>query len=602
MESGIYILDYFNQKTRDNDNDNFKQNKTKQNKTKQIGSILAFILACAFSVMAEAATTFTTIHSFTNDTPGGLALAVPDGFLAQGRDGNLYGTAESEFFPSNGGAFKISPAGVYTRLHNFNPLVEGRIPKSGFSIGNDGNFYGTTAQSRSVFGLVGTIFRMTPAGNVTVLHDFKLTSPTCNVNDAAGTTSPPVQGRDGNWYGTTQGGGNCNVAGTVYKLTTANSFSVIHHFNGTTDGGIPEAPLILGKDGNFYGTTRLGGSFNGVTAFRVTPSGSLKVLHNFVPTNAESSPFSPLIQGADGNFYGTASGVGGFSGSSIFRVTPSGVLKILHKFDFVNAFSDGATPTAGLVQASDGNFYGTTSLGGLNNFSSSGCGVLFKITPTGVYSVLHRFDNATDGCISRTGSLGQSMTLHTNGKIYGSTKFGGIGGIGGTIFELDIGARPFIRPQVLIAKVGEKITLYGDFSGTISGVTFGVVSATIFTRDLNNPNNTLSVTIPVGAKTGPIVVIKATVNITTIKTFNILPTFTSFSPTSGVVGATVILKGTGLSQTTRVAFAANKTAPFTADNDGQLTVNVPIGAVTGKINIATKGGSVSSVAKFTVTP
>ncbi len=167
--------------------------------------------------------------------------------------------------------------------------------------------------------------------------------------------------------------------------------------------------------------------------------------------------------------------------------------------------------------------------------------------------------------------------------------------------NLTLAHAPSSGTQVLSAKVGEQIILYGDFSGTISGVTFGGVSA-IFTRDLNNPKNTLIVTIPVGAKTGPIVVIKATVNITTIKTFNILPTLTSFSPTSGAVGNVVILKGTGLSQATRVAFAANKAALFTVDSDSQLTVNVPVGAVTGKITISTKGGSAASAANFTVLP
>lgn len=587
----------FQSKTRDIDNDNFKQNKTKH-----VSSLLAFIVACTLGLTAQAATTFTVKHKFLNTDPGGLGI--PNGFLAQGRDGNLYGTT-FQGSTGNGGAFKISPTGVYNSPLNFNALIEGRSPQAGFSLGTDGNFYGTTVNA-GVNG-VGTIYRMTPTGSVTVLHNFITTFPGCNRNDAFGNGSPPIQGRDGNWHGTTSAGGNCinpPTVGTVYKLTSTNSFSLIHRFN-NTDGAVPLAPLILGKDGNFYGTTRQGGSLGWGVVFRVTPTGSLKVLHNFGSTNAESLLISPLVQGTDGNFYGTTHSVNGFAGS-IFKVTASGIFTNLHTFVGFNKFAEGFRLTAGLVQASDGNFYGTTSGGGLGNFISTGCGVLFKITPTGVYSVLHAFDGFADGCISVTQSSGQSLSVHTNGKIYGTAKGGGStsSNTAGTLFELDIGARPFVRPQVLVAKVGEKVLLYGDFSGTITSVKFGGVNAVSFARDPipSNSNNTLIVTIPVGAKTGAITVVKGAVSITGLKTFNILPTFTSFSPTSGVVGATVILKGTGLSQTTKVTFAANKTAPLTVDNDSQLTVNVPIGAVTGKISIATKGGSVSSAAKFTVTP
>jgi uncharacterized repeat protein (TIGR03803 family) len=555
--------------------------------------------------MAEAATTFSVIHTFKNDPTDGLAR--PNGFLAQGRDGNLYGTASWNFSASIiGGAFKISPIstpnGVFTfaKLHTFNPTVEGWSSQSGFSVGTDGNFYGTTTINSISVGVngPGTIFRMMPTGSVTQTHNFV----TAGINAASNNASPPVQGRDGNFYGTTFAGGK-NGHGAIYKLTPAGVFSIFYHFDGV-HGSRPVAPLVLSGDGNLYGTTRDGGVIPNCvncshgTVFKIASSGALTVLHSFDGTNGGGQPLAPLIQGTDGKLYGTTAGLNashvGLSG--IFRISPSGAnFEMLHTFNSSTAFADGFDPSPGLILASDGNFYGATTLGGQPG--GIGCGVLFKLSlsPTKVYTPLHRFNSSTDGCFT-----GQSLTLHTNGKIYGSAKFGGSGGAG-TIYQLDIGARPFVRPQVLSAKVGDKITLYGDFSGTITGVTFGGVSA-IFTRDPSNPNNTLIVTIPVGAKTGSIVVIKATVTITTIKTFNILPTFTSFSPTSGVVGDTVILKGTGLSETTRVTFAANKIAPFTVDNDSQLTVNVPIGAVTGKITISTKGGSAASAANFTVFP
>jgi hypothetical protein len=159
---------------------------------------------------------------------------------------------------------------------------------------------------------------------------------------------------------------------------------------------------------------------------------------------------------------------------------------------------------------------------------------------------------------------------------------------------------------VSVAKVGEQFALYGDFSGTVTRVTLGGVSAPfIRDPDPNNSNTTLIVTVPAGAKTGAIAVVKGTASTTGLKPFNILPTFTSFSPASGTVGASLILTGTGLSQVTAVRFGGNKTVPLSlisVDSDSQLTVNVPVGALTGKITITTKGGSATSATAFNVVP
>lgn len=238
-----------------------------------------------------------------------------------------------------------------------------------------------------------------------------------------------VQGLDGNLYGTTGYGGTSDF-GVVFRITTGGAFTTLYSFCYDspicTDGAGPDAGLVLGQDGNFYGTTFGGGKFGAGTVFKITPSGVLTTLYDFAGPEG-IFPATPLVLGANGNFYGTTSYGGNstacpgfYSGcGSIFEITPTGGFILLHIFNFTN----GSTPQAPLIQASDGNFYGTAFYGG-----SSGYGSVFRMSPTGAFTVLHSF-NGPDGEYP-DGSLVQSGNV-----FYGTTGFGGASGYG-TIFDI----------------------------------------------------------------------------------------------------------------------------------------------------------------------
>jgi len=353
--------------------------------------------------------TESVIHTF-DVNPDGIS---PRANIIQGSDGNFYGTTYSGGTSNLGTVFKITPAGVETVLHSFTAgSTDGSFPTAGLIEGSDGNFYGTTANG----GLIGagTVFKITPSGVESVLYAFVGT-------DGLGPFAPLVQGSDGNFYGTTSGGGP-NFNGTVFKVTPAGVLTVLHSFTGgTSDGAIAYGGLVQGSDGNFYGTTYVGGTNNVGTVFKITPVGVETVLHSFAGGTDGSSPLGALIQGSDGNFYGTTYSGGTGSGGTVFKITPAGVETVLY---FPIGF-DGSSLAAAVVQASDGNFYGTAQLGGRN-----GVGAVFEITPAGVETTLYSFAGGTDA----NGPVA-ALIQGSDGNLYGTTQQGGASNMG-TVFKI----------------------------------------------------------------------------------------------------------------------------------------------------------------------
>jgi uncharacterized repeat protein (TIGR03803 family) len=299
----------------------------------------------------------TVLWSFSGGSDG----QNPAAGLILGTDGNFYGETGNGGANGGGTVFKITPAGVETVLWSFGRGSDGQNPIAGLIQGADGNFYGTT-QDGGTNG-AGTVFKVTPAGVETVLWSFGSGS------DGQTPQAGLIQGTDGNFYGTTVSG-SANGNGMVFKLTPAGVETVLHSFAGGSDGLNPAAGLILGTDGNFYGTTLNGGTNGDGTVFKITPAGVETVLHSFAGGSDGWSPQAGLIQGADGNFYGTTL-IGGTNGDgTVFKITPAGVETVLHSFA---GGSDGQNPQAGLIQGADGNFYGTTFNGGAN-----GDGTVFK--------------------------------------------------------------------------------------------------------------------------------------------------------------------------------------------------------------------------------
>ncbi len=242
--------------------------------------------------------------------------------------------------------------------------------------------------------------------------------------DGASPIAPLVQATDGNFYGTTNDGGanycgSGNYCGTVFRITPAGELTMLHSFDGS-DGHFPYAGLVQGTDGNFYGTTQQGGAYNFGTVFKITPSGTLTTLYSFCaqggPCPDGAYPVAGLVQATDGNFYGPANSGGAHGFGEVFRITPAGTLTTLYSFCSQPNCADGAAPDGPLVQASDGNFYGTTVAGGANYCGGgSNCGTVFSVTPAGALTTLHSFDGS-DGQFPYAG-----LVQGTDGNLYGTT-------------------------------------------------------------------------------------------------------------------------------------------------------------------------------------
>jgi uncharacterized repeat protein (TIGR03803 family) len=350
---------------------------------------------------------FSLLYSFAG---GSGDSADPYHTLIQGSDGDFYGTTNAGGSSNDGTIFKISPSGIESVFYSF-----ASVPYSGLVQGSDGNIYGTTA-SGGTSGR-GTVFKITPSGTETVLYSFP-----------AGSSDPYtglIQGSDGNFYGTT-GAGGATDDGTVFKVTPSGTETVLHAFAKTgTDGQTPYAGLIQGSDGNLYGTTYFGGAHGFGTVFKVTPGGTETVLYSFAGGNDGEHPYAGVIQGSDGNFYGTTYQGGASGYGTVFKLTPSGIETVL--YTFAGGSSDGAYPEAGVIQGSDGNFYGSTLQGG-----ASGLGLVFKLTPSGTETILHAFAGASDGANPTA-----NLVLGSDGNLYGSTSAGGSSG-DGTFFKVSL--------------------------------------------------------------------------------------------------------------------------------------------------------------------
>jgi uncharacterized repeat protein (TIGR03803 family) len=552
-------------------------------------TLAVVMLSAVIASVSLQAQTYSVLYNFSPGTKAGDP-SNPAGQIAQGRDGNLWSTTFAGGSFSDGAAFDVTPSGTMSKIFNFN-IPGGTAPYSGLTLGTDGNFYGTTEAGGTIG--QGTLFNLTSTGTVTTLYNFGSCKAPCK--DGVQPRTPPVEGTDGNFYGTT---GNSNDGindGVVYKLTSAGKFSTIFVFPfGGTTGYNPQAPLIQGADGNLYGTTSSGGiTVSGTcwgstascgTVFKITTGGKLTTIYKFDQTHG-AGPLSPVIQGTDGNFYGTTS-AGGTSGLGVvFKLTSAGVITVLHNF----IGSDGEKPLAGLVQANDGNFYGVASAGG-----SLGFGTIFKVTSTSdhTFSVIYDFDR-THGQAPEA-----ALFQNTNGILYGNTADGGSDGAG-VFYSLNISAAQFARLQNLSGKVGSTINILGQgFTGT-TAVSFGGVNATKFTVV---SDTYLTANVPTGGKTGTVTLVRPSGSLNSIQSFKVTPTISSISPTSGPIGTVVTIAGTGLTQTTKVTIGGVKATAFTVKSDSSVTVTIPSACKTGKIAVTTSGGSATSPSTFNVTP
>ena len=412
----------------------------------------------------------TVLHKFTGHADGGL----PDAGLLFDFSGNLYGT--TEYGGSGGGVvFKIAPSGVETVLHAFHGESDGSRPTAGVVMNAAGNLYGTTSSgggvshdgtvfkidasghesvlysfpssgsfsplggvvldsAGNVYGTTsmgetyatdfGSVFTVTVAGQETELHNFSRGAGVGGTDPSGGLTRDAA----GTFYGATSGGGA--GGGVIFRMTLSGQETVIYNFTGGPDGLSPNGNLIRDSGGNLYGTTEYGGDtycFQGCgVVFKIDPSGKVTVLHTFMAGDDGGNPLAGLIRDSEGHLYGTACNYGIFGFGDVFKIDTSGNFSVVHAF---SGGAYGATPESGLVIGPTGDMYGTMAFGGV----MGGWGTVYKIDGSGRETVIYSF-TGTNGDGQNPHA---SVTLDSEGNLYGTTQFGGSSSVYGTVYKVD---------------------------------------------------------------------------------------------------------------------------------------------------------------------
>ena len=407
---------------------------------------------------------------------------------------------------------------------------------------------------------------------------------------------------NGSFYGTTYNGGANGAGGTVFNITPGGALTTLHNFckqMNCADGGYPYyESLVLATDGHLYGTTG-GGGVNGYggTIFKISPGGMHTRLYSFCarPNCADgASPLSGLVQATDGNFYGTTVAGGTHSSTfcsgcgTVFRITPGGMLTTLYNFCAQANCADGAFPVAGLMQAADGNLYGTTVRGGaMGNCppplggQPEGCGTIFKITLAGALSTVYAFctqGNCPDGAAPYS-----ALAQATDGNFYGTTHDSGANGTGGTVFVYNPlnGTLNTLYSFCSQANCTDGADPYGGaLLQATDGNFYGATShGGAYDNCVTNGNVGCGTVFRLNVGLGP---------------------FVATEPTSGTVGTPVIILGNNLTGSTSVTF--NGTPAMFTVSASEITTNVPDGATTGTVQVTTPGGTLASNVPFRVTP
>lgn len=464
-----------------------------------------FTIFCVATATAAHAQTFTRIARF-NKTNG----ASPSyGSLLQGTDGDLYGETTAGGTFNGGTVFKIGPNGALTVVYSFcaqDHCLDGSGPQSGFVQGVDGNFYGATEQGGA--NRYGTVFKLTPEGALTTVHSFCSAPPNCA--DGIGAGSTLIQMPYGNLYGATSVLSTSN--GTIYDVSPNGQFSTVYTFCSQTNcgaGGLA-AGLVFASDGTLYGSTPDGGTKGYGSIFSMNSANQLTTLYSFQLSDGDSP--NAIIQGADGNIYGTTYGGGAHNKGVIFKMTLDGQFTDLYSFCSLPNCADGKMPYAGLAQGSDGNFYGTTTYGGVG-----GHGTVFQITPAGVLTTLYAFCKIRN-CLDGEFPVG-GITQGTDGNLYGTTFGLQCPSKCGTVFRISMGLPPLTIARPNFGQVSDVVSILGNNLKGTSKVTFDGVAASF---DVVS-SSLIQATVPSGATTGTIEVTTPNGTLKSNVAFQVLP-------------------------------------------------------------------------------
>jgi uncharacterized repeat protein (TIGR03803 family) len=494
-------------------------------------------------------------------------------------------------FLALGFAGNIACAQTLVTLHSFSGehtgAMDGALPQSGVVQATNGGFYGTTTargandgQPDCAPGGCGTVFRITPGGALATIYSFCAQN---NCTDGAPWPGALIQATNGDFYGLTEIG--VNGAGTIFKVTPAGTLTTVYNFcsqNDCADGYLPNN-LFQAANGELYGTTAVGGLGSALcppdgtcgTIFKITLNGALTTLYSFCSEAGCADGHNPteLIQATGGEFYGTTSGTTpacqNASCGTIFKMSPNGALTTLYTFCSQSGCADGAYPTGWLVQATNGDFYGTTSAGGIgaNCTAAGGCGTIFKITADGALNTLYNFCSQA-GC---TDGRGTELIQAASGNLYGITPAGGTYG-SGSIFKITLG--------------GGLTTLYSFCSQP------GCPDGEYPTGLIEGSNGIFYGTTSQGG-------VYADGTVFAFSTGQ--PPFVETRPNIGVVGEVVTILGYKLTDATSVTFNGTP-ATFTFVSATEINTTVPTGATTGKVEVISPDGTLSSNIAFEVAP
>ena len=421
---------------------------------------LTLALACvalAFSLAVCAqAQTVTFLTQFTGNQ--GSARTV-----VQGTDGNFYGAADGGVY-DQGQIFRMTPDGEITTIYSFcaqTGCPDGSFLDRGPILGSEGNLYGVTEGGT---GASGTFYKMTLDGEITTLYTF---CPNAGCADGQAPRGV-ILASDGNFYGVTEIGGKFSE-GTIFSISPTGKFKLLHTFcsqSNCTDGANPTYPPVQGIDGNFYGTAYDGGTHNGGVIYQITAAGAFKVLYNFSGCQTSCpTGFLPvaILQDSAGNLFGTTAGGGTKNDGTVFEFTSKNQYKVVHSFQGY----DGEQPTSGLTLANNGSLYGTTEGGG-----GPAAGNIYKVTSAGVFKSIYVFRG--DVGYDPAYALFQS----TNGLFYGTTAYGPFPCCYGMIFSLSDGQKPSVETVPVAGKVGKTVLILGNnLTGTTSVKFNGVAAA-----------------------------------------------------------------------------------------------------------------------------
>jgi len=531
---------------------------------------------------------FTTIHSFDS-----TEAYYPNSTLLVASDGALYGTSQNFGPAGSGNIFKVTTGAspVVTQLYSFTGSGDGSYPGPLMQAAN-GLLYGATLSGGALN--YGSIYNITTTGSFFTVKDLNT-----GFHDGTQPRGRLLLGQDGNWYGTTFAGGLYSQ-GTIFEITAAGEYKILYNFGQIASVGVnPFGGLIQAPDGTFYGTATSGGSIGYGTVYKFTVSGSPQVatmspVYAFDDTHG-NYPKCTLLLASDGNLYGTTANGGPTEQGVIFKLTTAGVITVLRNF----GGSNGAYPTSALIQGSDGALYGTTPNGGL------GYGVLFKITTAGG-GVWTKAVTATRAYYPQ-----DALVFGSDGNLYGAANSGCLNGFGGiyqvtptgtvtTVYSFDGTTIAYPQAPLLL---GPDNKLYGsDISGALfrfDGANldyFGTVNSalgtSIYASLAYGPDGNFYGAANQGGANNSGTVFQLDVDI---------PTITGFSPTTAETGNTIAITGTNFATATAVTING-ASAAFTVVDDTHITATVPAAATpTGSIAVTTPALT-ATLGTFTVSP